>query len=212
VIVEYSKEGFRLWAKAGFIKFELLKDGIKKKPKKKKEKKKKAKSADIMPGSLSEFIVMLKSVLNMLKRFRRRLLIKELTLYYTAAGENPANTALLFGASNAVSGMIIPLIKKSFRVRRLDFRSGFDFTSTEPGIYLKARMSIATWEVFYAMFALFPVIKGIFKKLPDKKTDDIKSGTTGNKANSIRKDGQNNGKTPDKRSDGNDDAKSEGND
>jgi len=166
VIVEYSKEGFRLWAKAGFIKFELLKDGIKKSEKKVE---KKLKSADVLPGSLSEFMVMLKSVKNMLGRLRRRLLIKELTLYYTAAGENPATTAIQYGVSNAVFDTIIPVINRSFRVRRLDLRSWFDFTSTEPGIYFKARLSIATWEIFYVLFALFPILKGIFKKLPDKK-------------------------------------------
>ena len=211
VIVEYSKEGFRLWAKAGFIKFELLKEGKKKKPKKKKEKKEK-KDVNILPGSLSEFMVMLKSVLKMLGRFKRRLLIKQLTLYYSAAGEDPAKTALQFGISNAAISLIVPLIRKNFRVKKLDLRSWFDFTSTEQGIYVKAKLSIAVWEVFYALFALFPILKGIFKNLPDKKTKDRKFDTINKNVKTKRKDGQDNGKTPNQRPDGNNNAKSEGND
>jgi len=204
VIVEYSKEGFRLWAKAGFIRYELLK-----KDKKKKKKEKKKSSVSIKPGSLGEFINMLKAVKNTLGRFKRRLLIKELTLYYTAAGENPATTALQFGISNAVFDFIMPLIKRNFRVKRLDLRSGFDFTSQEQGIYVKAILSIATWEVIYALLALAPMFKGMLKP---KQNSGAMPNTSAKKENIKRKDGQNHGKTPDKRSDGNNNAKSEGND
>ena len=204
VIAEYSEEGLKVWVTAGFFKFRLLDDHKKSKPKKpKKPKNKKSQHLEMKPGSLSEFMGILKAVLNALGRLKRRLLIKQLTLYYTSAGENPVNTALQFGAANAVSGSIIPQIKKNFRVRRLDFKTGFDFTSTEQMIYAKIIISIAVWEVFYALFALMPLIKPMFKKRPAKDSvkDNIKEDAvkeeTGTKDNIDRKDGQDNGKSAD---------------
>ena len=207
VIVEYSEEGFHLWAKAGFLKFKLLDDNKEKKPKKKKEKPKKERNLkEMLPGSLSEFMDAAKTVLNALGRLKRRLLIKQLTLYYTSAGEDPANTALQFGAANAMIGILIPEIKKQFRVKRLDLRMWFDFTSTEQKIYAKIIISIAVWEVFYVFFALLPLITAIFKRKPSHAGKSEKS----NKKE--RKDVEDNGESPNQRVDGNNDAKNKGDD
>ncbi|MCL2662429.1 MAG: DUF2953 domain-containing protein [Oscillospiraceae bacterium] len=204
VIAEYSEDGFKLWAKVGFFKFELLRDDKEKKPKKKKKPKKERNLKEMMPGSLSEFMDMLKTVLNALGRLKRRLLIKQLTLYYTSAGEDPAATALIFGAANAVFGVIVPKIRNNFRIRRLDLRSWFDFCGVEQKIYAKIIISIAVWEVFYVLFALFPLITSAFKKKTPKISDNINQND--------RKDGEDNGKSSDQRIDGNNDAENEGND
>jgi len=194
VIVEYVEDGFFMWVKAGFLKIRLL-DDKEKKPKKKKKKKKKPKKErnikDLLPGSLSEFSFAVKTVLNALSRFKRRLLIKQLTLYYTSAGEDPANTALQFGAANAIIGNLVPLIKKNFRVKRLDLRTWFDFTTPEQKIYAKIILSIAVWELIYVFFALLPLITNIFKKSPAT----VKNSEMIN--DKERKDGKDNGESPD---------------
>jgi len=205
VIAEYSDAGFRLWAKAGFIIFELLKDEKEKKPKKKKDKPKKERNLkEMMPGSLSEFMDMLKTVLKTLGRLKRRLLIKQLTVYYTSAGEDPSATALKFGASNAVFGTIVPQIRNNFRVKKLDLKTWFDFYSQEQKIYAKIIISLAVWEVCYILFALLPLFTSAFKRKTLKSNDKINRDD--------RKDGEDNGKSPDQRVDGNNDAKNEGND
>jgi len=223
VIVEYSEIGFELWVKAGFIKFKTVGEDVTNKRKikelrkklrkniKKKIKRDNAYLKDMIPGSMGEFMDTLKAVFNMLGRFKRRLLIKQLTLYYISAGEDPANTALQFGAANAVFEGIMPQIKKNFRVRRLDMRAGFDFTSGQQKIYAKAILSIAVWEAVYAIIALFPIIIAIFKKMP--KRNKSRANTNTEKPENIdRKDGQNDGKETDQRIDGNNDAKNEGDD
>ena len=222
VIVEYSEVGFELWVKAAFLKFKTVGEDVENRKKIKEIRKKVRKKIKknikrdntylkgLIPGSMDEFMTTLKSVSELLGRFKRKLLIKQLTLYYTSAGENPANTALQFGAANAVFEGIMPQIKKNFRVRRLDMRAGFDFTSQEQKIYAKAILSIAVWEVLYAVFALFPIIVSIFKNMPKRKS----AGNTNIKIpeNIDRKDGQNDGKETDQRIDGNNDAKNEGDD
>jgi len=202
IIVEYSQDGFQVWIKVGFFKHRIIGEGVKKKVRDKKPKESK-KSIDIKPGSLNEFMDMFKAVLNMLGRLKRRLLIKQLTLYYTSAGEDPAMTALKFGSANAVFGMIVPGLKRNFRIRRLDLKTWFDFIDNKQGIYAKIAVSIAVWEIFYILFALFPVISSVFKTPKDKEAK---------KSDKVRKDGDENGESTDQRIDGNNYAKNEGND
>ena len=208
VVIEYGDAGFRLWAKAGFLKFELLSDGKKKKPKKKKPKKERN-LKEMMPGSLSEFTGMLKTVQNALGRLKRKLLIKQLTLYFTSAGEDPSTTALMYGAANAAVGAIVPMIRNNFRIRRLDLRTWFDFCSAEQKIYAKIIISIAVWEVFYILFALLPLVTSMFKRKTPKNSENINQDKINQKD---RKDGEDNGKSSDQRVNGNNDAKNEGND
>jgi len=204
VIIEYSDAGFKLRAKAGFIKFELLSDDKEKKSKKKKkEKPKKERNLkEMMPGSLSQFMSMLKTVQNTLGRLKRRLLIKQLTLHYTSAGEDPSATALKFGAANAVFGVIVPQLKNNFRIKHLDLRTWFDFNSTEQKIYAKIILSIAVWEIFYILIALLPLFTSKFKSKTHKSGDKINQDD--------RKEREDNGKSSDQRIDGNNDEKNEG--
>ena len=188
IIAEYSDAGVVLWLKAAFLKIRVLDTSKqeKKKPKKKKKakkEKKQKKNIDIKalkPGSLSEFMAILKAVGNALGRFKRRLLIGRLVLHYTAGGDDPSNVAISYGAAGAAFGFIIPVLERHFRIRKLDLKAFADFDAKEQGIYAKANVSIAVWEVFYVVFALFPIIKVIFK------------GTKN------RKDGQKDGESPDK--------------
>jgi len=202
VIIEYNEAGFQVWVRIGFIKRLVAGEGVKKKAGKKQKEKKS--SLNIKPGTLSVFTEMIKAVLNALKRLKRKLLIKELTLYYTSAGEDPAYTALQFGAANAVYGTIIPGLKRNFRIKRIDLKAWFDFFEKEQKIYAKIAVSIAVWEIIYVICALFPIISSIFKA---QKGKEVKGPQ-----NNVRKDGQENGKSPDQRVDGNNDAKNEGND
>ena len=206
VIVEYSETGFLVWIRIGFIKRLVLGEGVKKKEKKKKPEKPKDKKKllEIKPGNISVFMDIFKAALNALGRLKRRLLIKQLTLYYTSAGEDPANTALMYGAANAVFGVIIQGLKKGFRVKRIDLKAWFDFINNQQRIYAKFIISIAVWEILYVLFALFPIITAIFKAQPGNQEKKLNTN--------IRKDGQKNGKSSDQRVDGNNDAENEGND
>ena len=164
VIMEYNDAGFILWVKVAFARFKLL-SGDRKKKSKKKEKKAKS----IRPGSLSEFISIVKAIKNALIRMRRRLLIKQLTLYYTAGGDDPSKVAILYGTANAVFGAIIPVLEKIFRIKRRDLQASLDYSASEQGIYAKIIVSIAVWEVIYVVFALFPIFTATARANNDGK-------------------------------------------
>jgi len=175
VIAEYDENGFTLRARVGPLKIRIIPqrltspEDIKKKAerkakrkaiKKAKKLKQKAKKAQdaVRPGLAEVFFTMLSSAKETFRRMKRRLLIKELTIYYTSGGKDPCVAAMSFGAANAVIGAIVPVLEKNFRIKRRDLRASADFDSDKQMIYFKAVISLAVWEAVYISFAILPAI------------------------------------------------------
>ena len=207
IIVEYSDAGFESWLKVGFLRLRIGGKGdsdwldligkMFKKPKKKKPKEKK-------PGDFQTFLNAIKAVKKALDRFRRRLLIKRLTLYYTSASDDPSKTAIGFGTANAVIGTIVPILERYFRIKKRDLGVFADYEETKPRIYAKIIISLAVWEVFYMAVALLPILTAsVARKAKSRKnTSDVTD----------RKDGHKDGESTNKRSDGNHNAEDKGDD
>lgn len=143
-----------------------------------KKDKGKEKAKEKMPGGLKPFLDFLPALQRMLSRIRWRLLIKKLTIYYTAGGDDPAMTALAFGAANAAFSALSPMLENSFHIRRRDFRVIADFQSGEQAIYVNAAISLAVWEALYITIALLPPIIGLLKrpKVPTDRKEEKKDG------------------------------------
>lgn len=130
--------------------------------KKKKQKKRKHKETQknkpgeevTKAGRFVELKKQLPAVNTLLGRLKRKLLIKELTVYFMAAGEDPAAAALWFGGANIGYGLLVPLLENNFRVKKRDLRTSVSFEHSEPYIYVCARLSLAVWEAVYVAFAL----------------------------------------------------------
>ena len=195
VIVEYSDAGLTVRAKVGFTSFVVYpkkeKPGsaekkatlkaLKEKKKKEKEEKKlkekkpeQEKPEEKKPGGLGSFLDILRAVKNTLSRLKRKLLIKQLILHYTSAGDDPAKTALIFGAANAVFGMIVPVLERNFRIKRSDLSASADFSSGGQAVYAKIIITIAVWEVIYVSLALLPLLKAKEKRHNGKEL--VKNG------------------------------------
>ena len=164
--VEYDSNGVVAKAKIGFISIRLYprprgdarakkaKHAIKKGKRKEKPKKPKQKA----PGSIERFSDIVHATGKVLGRFRRRLLVKDLTIHYVSAYEDPSKTALMFGRATAVSNALIPIIESAFRIRRCDVRASADFDAKKPGIFVRASISIAVWEAIYVIAAVLPIV------------------------------------------------------
>jgi len=184
VSVEYSSEGVIAFVHVGpfSIKaYPVEKDSdpdkeskkerkkAEKKAKKEKKTKEKEKPPFKMPGGIRGFLDMIPPLISMLERIKRRLLIKNLTVHLTAAGEDASKTAMTYGGANAAFGILTPLLENNFRVKHCDFQVNFDFMETEQKIYVNAALSLAVWEAFYIVFALFPILKIFLKRRPAEK-------------------------------------------
>ena len=123
-----------------------------------KEKKAKKKPEEKKPGGLKTFRDMMPAIKKSLGRLKRRMLVKNLTIRYIAAGEDAAKTALSYGAANAVFSAVAALLDDNFRIKNRDFQAFADFQATEQRIYIEASLSLAVWEAVYITFAFVPVL------------------------------------------------------
>lgn len=160
VVAMYVEDGFVLNAYFGPVVKKIL-PSAKTKKGKRKEKEEKATEGVIKAGKLDRLKEHIPSLRIALARLKRKLLIKELTIYYMAAGTDPAATALYFGGVSAGYGMILPLLENNFNIKKRDLRATVNFEVSEPYIYVKAVLSLAVWEVFYVAFSLLVnILKG----------------------------------------------------
>jgi len=162
VFVEYSADGLVLKALAGWFRFavfpgpELTPDQkarreVKKAARKQKKAGKKAAKAEKEErseqkkgGALDKLRQALPPLIKALKRLRRRLVIHELILHYTAASDDAFQTAVTFGRVSAGMGGLVPLLENSFEIRKRSLTASADFLTDKPTVYLRARM---TWRI-----------------------------------------------------------------
>ncbi|MCR5663893.1 MAG: hypothetical protein K6G17_03325 [Oscillospiraceae bacterium] len=186
--VAYEGGQLRLAAKVIGIEIQLLpkkesdepkpkKEKKEKKPKKKKkpkeEKKEPAEKEKGLPLGLSveELLELAKKALGRLARFPRKICIDRFLLHYTAAGDDPYNTARTFGTVNEVLSVLLPLARSAFRVRKSDVRTDVDFTldkmQLDFGLGLHFRIGQLVGTLFSTAFAALGVI--VRSKIRQKK-------------------------------------------
>ncbi len=175
--VEFSEDGILVLVMVGPIGIKIYpaeKKKKKKKPKEKKKKKKEAEEEKKKPGRLTELKSYWPAIKKTLSRLKRKLLIKELTIYYLAAGPDPAQAALSFGGISAAFGIITAVFENNFRIKKRDLRTAVDFEAEEPYIYIKVKLSLAVWEAVYVVSNLLTTMA--------KNKNQTKSITTTRKA------------------------------
>ncbi len=151
---EYDEAGATLWLRIGAFRKILYprppkpekaeKDKKTKAKKEKKEKKQKneAEGKTRKGGTLKLIRELIPVGIEALGRFKRRLIIKKLSLYFCFGGEDPAKVALSFGGASAGAGMIVPLLQQHFRIMEMDIRNSVDFTCGETKVYAHADLRI----------------------------------------------------------------------
>ncbi len=141
VIGTYSNAGGELLLTVGPLKFRLY-------PRNKKPKLSKAQAAETeyMPkgekGTLSDFLPIFKSILDLLGDLRRRLRVKRLEMKLIMAGEDPCDLAVGYGRAWAVLGNLQPLLDRLFVIRNKDLQILCDFTREQSQISARLELNI----------------------------------------------------------------------
>ena len=171
VSAEYAEDGISVRAHIGPVRVQLY-PAVKKKVKKaeKKAEKKAAEQAQ-KPGVFKQLKEQLPEIKKALSRLKRKLLIKELTIYYIAAGPDPAQAALTFGGVSAGYGIVAAVLENNFRIKKRDLRAAVDFEAEEPYIYVRARLSLAVWEALYVADGLILSMARAMKPQPKPAAD-----------------------------------------
>jgi hypothetical protein len=178
--VRYNADGVSLKVIAGPIRIPILPAPQKdpdaekaKKEKKKPESQKKAKAASQKPktekkeekgGPITDFLPLVKTALDLLNSFRKKLRINHLELTLIMAGDDPCDLAVNYGRANAAMGNLLPLLERCFVIKERDIQVECDFTSSQTLIIARADITITLgWilgiVVFYGVRALKQFLK-----------------------------------------------------
>lgn len=91
-------------------------------------------------GSLTDFLPLLKTALDLLGELRRKLRVKNLELKLILAGDDPCDLAVNYGRAWAAVGNLIPQLERLFVIQKRDIQVECDFTATQ--ILVFARLDI----------------------------------------------------------------------
>ena len=174
--VGYNAEGFSLKVIAGPLRIPILpgkkKDPDEEKKKKEAKKAKKSKKSAQKPkqktaekpkkekgGPITDFLPIVKTVLDLLNSFRKKLRIKRLELKMIMAADDPCDLAINYGRANAAMGNLLPQLERCFVIKKRDIQVECDFESSQTRIIAQANVTITLgWilgiVVFYGVRAL----------------------------------------------------------
>lgn len=190
--LRYNSEGMVLKIIAGPVKITLLP----RPPKKKKEKKKKEKKSAVAPaaeeenlpkppqppkaprekkpkgekgGSLLDFLPLVKTALDFLGDFRRKLRLDNLYLRLILAGDDPCNLAVNYGRAWAAVGNLLPQLEKWFVIKKRDIEVECDFETSETLVIAHLDLTITLGSLLAAVvkFAVRALIE--YLKLRKKR-------------------------------------------
>jgi len=174
LVVRYDAAGFLVQARIGPVRAIVYplkerseaqkeKDKAKKAEKKRKKQERLEREKDEpreTGGSVEKLKAGLSIVGPILRQVRRRLIIRELCLHYTAAMPDAAMTALAYGGAHAAVSALLPMIRHNFTVKKQDIQIHADFERTENLVVLRVQVSISVWGALcLGLFALWKVIQ-----------------------------------------------------
>ena len=171
--MQYHSDGFFLDVIAGPVRIPILpkkkKDPNKKEKKKEKNKKSKTdkkgkgESGGVKKkkkgGPITDFLPLVKTVLDLLNTFRKKLRIKRLDLKLIMAADDPCDLAINYGRANAAMGNLMPQLERCFVIKKRNVEIECDFEAAQTLIIARADVTITLgWllgiVVFYGVRGL----------------------------------------------------------
>ncbi|MGI5971838.1 MAG: DUF2953 domain-containing protein [Oscillospiraceae bacterium] len=161
----YGEKGVVLRLRIGFLRIKLV-------PSDKKKLKKDTKKEEIQKGGavgqLRELWPHLKKALS---RQKHKPKIDRLFIRFTAAASDPAAAAIMFGGSNALIGIILPVLENNFNIVKREIKTDVDYSADKPSIYIDAVLTLALWQAVYIALAIFtPYMKQKGSKHKDERS------------------------------------------
>lgn len=93
-------------------------------------------------GSLLDFLPLVKTALDLLGDFRRKLRIDDLYLRLILASSDPCDLAVNYGKTWAALGNLMPQLDRLFVIKKRDVEVECDFTASETTVIARADVTI----------------------------------------------------------------------
>lgn len=139
-------------------------DPAPKKPKEPEEKKRKS------GGKLTDFLPLVRTVLDFLSDFRRKLRVNNLELKLVMAADDPCDLAVSYGRAWAAVGNLMPRLERWLVIKKRNIEVECDFEATETLVTARLDLTITLGRVLaaVAVFA-FRALKQLLKILKKRK-------------------------------------------
>ena len=188
VRLRYNSEGIVLKILAGPVKITLLPRTTKKKKEKKKKETKAAKepAEENLPkppqppkqpkekkpkaekgGSLLDFLPLVKTALDFLGDFRRKLRLDNLYLRLILAGDDPCDLAVNYGRAWAAVGNLLPQLEKWFVIKKRDIEVECDFETSQTLVIAHLDLTITLGRLLAAVVRF--AVRALIEYLKIKK-------------------------------------------
>jgi hypothetical protein len=121
------------------------KEKAKKEPKKGKEKPKEEKKEK--GGSILDFLPLVQVGLDLLNDFRWKLRLNRLELKLIMAADDPADLGINYGRAWAAVGNLVPMLERSFVIKKKDIEVECDFTTSETLVIARLDITITLGRI-----------------------------------------------------------------
>lgn len=99
-------------------------------------------------------------------------------LHYTAAGDDPYDTALIYGYVNGALSSLAPLCREKFKVRNADVRTDVDFTADSMSVDFVIAVTMRIGQIFEGLFIIAFGALGIIIKNKRRLAREERAGGT----------------------------------
>ena len=145
----YRESQSGVWVLIGPLRFRVY-------PAQKSKKKATSKKSADKPnkqkgGSYRDFLPVLKTVLEFLGEFRRKVRVKRLDLKMILAGDDPCDLAVNYGRAWAALGSLVPQLERLFTIKKRNLEVECDFAAEETLIYARVDATISVIRVLHLL-------------------------------------------------------------
>ena len=118
-------------------------------------------------GPITDFLPLVKVVLDFLNGFRKKLRVKKLELKVIMAADDPCDLAVNYGKAWTAVGNLMPALERVFVIGKRDIEVECDFTADKTRVFadldititLGRLLSLVGSLVYHAVIELFKIIK-----------------------------------------------------
>lgn len=108
---------------------------------------KKPKETQKQGGSIKDFMPLLRIVLDFAASFKRKLRVNVLQLKLILGGGDPCDLAVNYGRAWTALGNLMPLLERSFAIKKRDVEVECDFSSTQTRVFARIDLTITLGRV-----------------------------------------------------------------
>jgi len=143
----YREKNAGVWLLVGPFKFRVNPG----KAKKKQHKVKGEIKNSIKGGNYKDFLPVIRTILEFLDHFRRKIRVQRLELKVILAGDDPGDLAINYGRAWAALGNLSPHLERLFVIKKRDLEVECDFTADETRIYARIDATISIAKVLHLL-------------------------------------------------------------